>query len=94
MPDHPHIVLRLSHRPLSRAIQAFKSRTARAINLPRGTTGPVWQAGFYDHCIRDDEALLRQARYVIENPLRRGLVARCEDYPYWWCRWIDRTESL
>ena len=94
MPDHLHIVLRLTHGPLNRVIQAFKSRTARAINLVRGTAGPVWQAGFYDHCIRDDEDLLRQARYVIENPLRRGLVVRCEHYPYWWCFWIDRTRSL
>ena len=94
MPDHLHIVLQLTHGPLSRAIQAFKSRTARAINLIGGTAAPVWQAGFYDHCIRDDEDLLRQARYVIENPVRRGLVGRCEDYPYWRCRWIDRTPAL
>jgi len=89
MPDHLHIVLQLSHGALCRAMQAFKSRTARA----QGAAGPIWQAGFYDHCIRNHEDLLRQARYVIENPLRRGLVARREDYPYWWCRWIDRPTA-
>lgn len=91
MPDHVHIVLRLDNDSLSRAIQAFKSHAARAINSARTTTGPVWQAGFYDHCIRTEEDLFKQARYVIENPLRRGLTERLDDYPYWWCRWVARS---
>lgn len=94
MPDHMHWLLSLQHDSLSRCVQAFKSRTAHAINSLRGTKGPVWQSGFYDHCLRDDEDLRVQARYIIANPLRRGLVTRIEDYPYWQCSWVTTQADL
>lgn len=93
MPDHMHWLLQLRDPSLSRCLQAFKSRTAHAINFARGCCGPVWQAGFYDHRLRCDEDLRAQAMYVIANPLRQGLVERIEDYPFWWCRWIKRHDD-
>ena len=75
-------------------MQAFKSRTARAINAANGSCGPVWQSGFYDHRLRSDEDLHAQARYIVANPLRQGLVERLQDYPFWWCRWIARQADL
>jgi putative transposase len=92
MPDHVHMVLHLSAGSLGSAIQAFKSLAARAVNTACGTCGPVWQAGYFDRCLRSETDLYRQARYVIENPLRRGLAQRIEEYPYWWCRWISRDD--
>ncbi len=94
MPDHVHWLLQVGATPLSRCVQAFKSRAARAIDATRGTSGPVWQAGFYDHRLRDEEDLHVHARYIIANPLRRGLVAKIGDYPYWWCRWISCGDDL
>ena len=94
MPEHVHWLLCLQSTTLSRCVQVFKSRTARAINLARGTTGKVWQAGFYDHQVRNDEDLRLQARFMVPNPVRRGLVARIEEYPHWWCPWICSTEDL
>jgi hypothetical protein len=36
----------------------------------------------YEHTLRNDEAALSVARYILENPIRAGLVTRIEDYPY------------
>ncbi|MBN8482310.1 MAG: transposase [Xanthomonadales bacterium] len=94
MPDHVHWLLRVGATPLSRCVQAFKSRAARAINAARGTSGPVWQAGFYDHRLRHEEDLHAQARYIVANPLRRGLVGKIEDYPHWWCQWVSCSDDL
>lgn len=94
MPDHVHWLLQLRTAPLSECVQVFKSRAARAVNALQGTRGPVWQRGFYDHRLRDGEDLQAQARYIVANPLRRGLVRRIEDYPHWHCRWITRTADL
>ena len=94
MPDHIHWLLTLRKGNLGNCLQTFKSRSARAINMLSGTCGPVWQSGFYDHCLRDDEDLLKQARYLALNPVRRGLVSRIEDYPFWWCRWIQNSADL
>ena len=94
MPDHVHWLLQLRDVDLTQEIQTFKSRAARAINSARGMSGAIWQSGFYDHRIRGNEDLRRQARYVVANPVRRGLVERIEDYPHWWCPWVTCTEDL
>ena len=43
---------------------------------------PLWQRYGYEHTLRNDEAALSVARYILENPIRAGLVTRIEDYPY------------
>jgi REP element-mobilizing transposase RayT len=72
MADHIHLILQLDGRtpPLPRVIQAFKSittiRTSREC-VPSGKR--LWQRGYYDHVIRDDDELLAIRRYIQENPL-------------------------
>jgi len=41
-----------------------------------------WQRYGYDHVLRDEEKTLVVARYILQNPLRAGLVKRIEDYPF------------
>jgi hypothetical protein len=45
-----------------------------------GTT--LWQRYGYEHVLRGDEDTLSVARYILENPLRAGLVESVEDYPF------------
>ena len=42
----------------------------------------LWQRYFYEHVGRDDETTEVIAVYVVENPLRAGLVRRIEEYPF------------
>jgi REP element-mobilizing transposase RayT len=92
MPDHLHWLMELGAEvALSTLVQGVKSRSAIAVNRVTGGRGPVWQSGFYDHRVRRHEDLLKQAKYLIDNPIRKGLVDRAEDYPHWWCRWIERS---
>lgn len=94
MPDHVHWLFRLRQGTLGSCIARFKSRTAHAINLAEDTHGPLWQAGYYERQMRSEADLRQQARYVVENPLRRGLIEKIEDYPFWWCRWIANSADL
>jgi REP element-mobilizing transposase RayT len=56
---------------LSEILRAFRSFSARQINIERHTPGaPVWQRGFYEHVIRNEADLHRIRRYIEENPLR------------------------
>ena len=81
MPDHVHWLLCLRSASLSRCVQAFKSRSARAMNAARGTTGKIWQAGYYDHQLRSDEDLLSRRdtlspiRYAVDW-LRESRISR------------------
>ena len=40
------------------------------------------QKNFHDHIIRAPKDLSTQLMYVVENPVRRGLVAHWQDYPF------------
>ncbi len=61
--------------PVSGSIGAivgqFKSAVARRINALRGTPGAsVWQRNYYEHIIRNNEALNRIRQYIADNPIR------------------------
>jgi hypothetical protein len=40
-----------------------------------------WQKNFYDHVIRNSEDLKHQIYYIVNNPVRRGLVKDWDEYP-------------
>jgi hypothetical protein len=42
----------------------------------------LWQEGYYERIVRNDESTLVVIRYVLENPVRAGLVARYQDYRF------------
>ena len=61
-------------KPLGRLIGAFKTISTKLINFTRKTSGvPFWQRNFYEHVIRDDDALHRIREYITTNPLRWDL---------------------
>ena len=90
MPDHLHWLFALKRgMDLSSVVRCVKTRSARLINLRRGSDCPVWSADFHDRAIRFDEDLLSVARYILANPLRAGLVPSIGFYPHWDAVWLD-----
>lgn len=88
MPDHFHWLLQLHDGHLSRVIGATKARCTHHVNNMTKTSGPLWQSGFHDRTIRDNEELRPSADYIIDNPLRAGLVECIGDYPLWDTAWL------
>ncbi len=91
MPDHVHWLFQLHAPALGTCMQRFKSRSARCLNLLQDACGPFWQAGYYDHRLRHDEDLLAQARYILANPVRKGLADTIGQYPHAWSNWGTET---
>jgi putative transposase len=59
---------------LSTIIGYFKYQSTKQINAARYTPAAIiWQRGFYDHVIRDDESLNRIREYIATNPSRWDL---------------------
>ncbi len=80
MSNHVHVLLLPKISP-SRLLQSLKGATAREANRSLGRSGETfWQAESYDHWVRDDKERERIAKYIENNPVRAGLVARAEDY--------------
>ena len=58
-------------RSLGSFVAGLKSAVTKRINEIRGTPGaPVWQRNYYEHVIRNDDALNRIRAYIETNPLR------------------------
>ncbi len=89
MPDHWHALLELGGDDLSNVARRFKSVTARAVNEARSSNEPVWQVGFHDHALRNEETILAVLRYVLANPVRAGLCRSAWSYPYWNASIVD-----
>jgi putative transposase len=83
MPNHVHMAVRILEEapPLVKTLQRLKSYTATQANKLLGRTGAFWQAESYDHVVRKGE-LERVVAYVLENPVKAGLVEEWEKWPY------------
>jgi putative transposase len=93
MPEHLHVVIEgMTERSSAwDAIVRFKQRTGYWL---RQNTVCEWQKDFYDHVIRRHESFPRHIRYVVDNPVRRGLVATWEEYAYTGSIGVDLKEIL
>jgi len=45
-------------------------------------SGIRWQKDFYDHVIRKHEDITTQIKYILDNPVRKGLVSSWQEYPF------------
>lgn len=82
MPNHVHCVaVPESSRSLSLGFGKTHERYARLVNQRNGWTGHLWQERFFSVPM-DMEHTLAAVRYVLQNPVRAGLVSRAQDWPH------------
>ncbi|WP_111640224.1 REP-associated tyrosine transposase [Marinomonas shanghaiensis] len=85
MPDHFHGLVKLEKHSstLPTIIGNLKGASAFNVNKHLKRSGKLWQPSFYDRALRAEEDRLHIARYIVANPLRKGLVKSVKDYPFW-----------
>jgi putative transposase len=83
MPDHVHLLAEgtTPESDLRRFVSSFKQKSGFTFSQERHRSR-LWQDGFYDRILRNDEETLTVVRYILDNPVRAGLVAKFSDYPY------------
>jgi putative transposase len=82
MPDHLHLLVegtgensRLEpFAALAKQRAAFVTRTVLQARL--------WQKGYFERVLRDEDDTFNVARYVVQNPVRAGLVRSPSEYPF------------
>lgn len=91
MPEHVHVILtpladEARHIIISLAeiLQAIKGASAHAINRHAGNYGAIWQEESFDRVVRSSESLDAKVAYILENPVRRGLVDNWRQYKWIW----------
>lgn len=86
MPNHVHVLVEVGETPLAETVRSWKQFTARKANSLLGRTGPFWQADYWDSYMRDAEHEERTIRYIRHNPVKAGLVADWQSWPWTYVR--------
>jgi putative transposase len=80
MPDHLHLLAspgKIEHS-LDDWIRYWKSLATKRL----GRSVCRWQQFSFHHTIRSFESAEGKRDYILQNPVRRGLVRRAEEWPY------------
>jgi REP element-mobilizing transposase RayT len=97
MPNHVHLVVNTAnqvdnlqseetitstnYQQLYATLALLKGGSAFRVNQLMGRRGAFWQPESYDHYVRDAAELTRIIHYVLQNPVKAGLVDNWEDWP-------------
>jgi REP element-mobilizing transposase RayT len=88
MSNHVHVVFtpRLktaeAYTPLAQIIHTMKGYSAGRANQLLGRSGAFWLHESYDHWVRSPAELDRIVAYVVNNPVKAGLVAEWQAWPW------------
>jgi len=83
MPDHLHLLEEgvMPTSDLRRLASLIKQRSAFVFRT-RFQVPRLWQQGYFERVLRNDQATRSVIRYLFDNPVRAGIAERYQDYPY------------
>lgn len=82
MPDHAHLLAEGQTDTASLRRFGKRAKQATGQSYAFSAQRPLWQRGYFDRVIRQDQDVLAAARYIVFNPVRAGLVATPAEYPH------------
>jgi len=82
MPDHQHLIITGTRgdSDIWKVIVSYKQKTG--FWMSKNKPGMRWQKDFYDHVIRTKKDIATQVRYLLDNPVRKGLASSWDEYPF------------
>ncbi len=92
MSNHVHLVLtpllktEQEYYPLAQIMHSIKGYSATQANALLGRSGAFWQHENYDHYARSGAELERIIWYVLNNPVKAGLVDDWTAWPWTYCK--------
>lgn len=94
MPDHAHIIIfgNTIESDTYIAMVIFKVQSGAWFNIHLNEY--KWQKDFHDHILRDDEDIDEHVLYVVNNPVRKGLVKTWIEYPFTGAIGIDLKTTV
>jgi REP element-mobilizing transposase RayT len=93
MGNHYHLDLRLSDAGLSRGMCELNTAYAVGFNARHERINHLFGRRFWSEHITTEAYLFEAIRYVVQNPVRAGLSASCEDWPWSSFRGTVRSEK-
>jgi REP element-mobilizing transposase RayT len=82
MANHVHILIE-PHSSLAQITKSIKGHNAHDANdILRRANAKFWQTESFDHWIRTPQEWQRIKNYILQNPVKAGLVQKPEDWPW------------
>ncbi|MGD0157542.1 MAG: transposase [Terracidiphilus sp.] len=83
MPDHLHLLLTVyDDMTIEKAMQLVKGRFSRQLSQEFGYRGEVWQRGFTEVQVMNQEIFEKHREYIAQNPVKAGLAASADEFPF------------
>jgi putative transposase len=83
MPDHVHILMTVpGDLSVEKAMQLIKGGFSFRARKELNFKGEVWQRGFSDVRVPDEESFQQHRRYINHNPVKAHLANSPEEFPY------------
>lgn len=83
MPDHVHLMLTVyDEMTIEKAMQLIKGRFSHRLSHEFGYKGDVWHRGFVEEQLMNRESVEAHRRYIAENPVKAGLAAAADEFPF------------
>lgn len=83
MPEHLHLMIAPRDKTkVSFIMQEIKKGSARLINQKNRRRGKIWMDEYFETAIRNEKDFWQRIDYMKNNPVKRGLVEKTEDYPF------------
>ena len=81
MPDHAHLLVQglRDDSDFTRFAKMAKQRSGGL--YARTQHSPIWQPGYFERVLREEDDARILARYIVNNPVRARLVESPADYP-------------
>jgi putative transposase len=94
MPDHIHLLVEglTDDADLRNFMRVFKQQSSFAWR--RQHEQQLWQRGYFDRVLREEDDTVTVARYVLNNPVRAGIVAAPDQYPFLGSLTMDLRDLL
>ncbi len=82
MPDHVHVLAQGMRDDASAIAFMQRFKQPSGFTYKRRYGSALWQQSFYDRIVRKNEDVAAIGRYILENPVRAGIVSAEELWPY------------
>jgi REP element-mobilizing transposase RayT len=82
MPDHLHLLVEGEAETSDCLLFIDRAKQYSGFYFAREFKTRLWQRYGFERVLRLEEATFVVARYILENPVRAGLVTRVEEYPF------------
>ena len=83
MRNHVHLLISLgADMTIEKAMQLIKGNFSYRARTELGLKSEIWQLGFTDRQVRDEQSFRSYQLYIYNNPVKAGMARTAEEFPH------------